>query len=167
MDHKNLQEEIEEFYFYVLCERKPDGFYMVGYFSKQKQPQGQLNLSCIMVLPSSQRSGYGKFLIDFSYSLSLIEKKQGTPERPLSDLGHRTYVSYWTHIILNLLLEDKSSSLSVMDIAKRTGIMAPDIVYVLENYEILRNNNGKYYMYTEPEYLKKIMEKYGRKFRAV
>jgi hypothetical protein len=85
----------------------------------------------------------------------------------LSDLGHRTYVSYWTHIILNLLLEDKRSSLSVMDIAKRTGIMAPDIVYVLENYEILRNQNGKYYMYTEPEYLKKIMDKYGRKFRAV
>jgi len=40
LDHKNLQEEIEEFYFYVLCERKADGFYMVGYFSKQKQPQG-------------------------------------------------------------------------------------------------------------------------------
>ena len=54
-----------------------------------------------------------------------------------------------------------------MDIAKRTGIMAPDIAYVLENYEILRNQNGKYYMYTEPEYLKKIMDKYGRKFRAV
>lgn len=54
-----------------------------------------------------------------------------------------------------------------MDIAKRTGIMAPDIVYVLENYEILRNHNGKYFLYTEPEYLKRIMEKYGRKFRAV
>jgi hypothetical protein len=120
-----------------------------------------------MVLPSCQRSGYGKFLIDFSYSLSLIEKKQGTPERPLSDLGHRTYVSYWTHIILNLLLEDKSNTMSVMEIAKRTGIMYTDIQYVLENYEILRNNNGKYYLYTEPNYLKRIMEKYGRKFRSV
>ena len=66
-----------------------------------------------------------------------------------------------------MLLEDKSSSLSIMDIAKRTGIMAPDIVYVLENYEILRTHNGRYFMYTEAEYLKKIMEKYGRKFRAV
>jgi hypothetical protein len=120
-----------------------------------------------MVLPSSQNGGYGKFLIDFSYSLSLIERKQGTPERPLSDLGHRTYVSYWTNIILSLLLEDKSQNLSIMDIAKRTGIMAPDIVYVLENYDILRNHNGKYFFYTEPEFLKKIMEKAGRKFRAV
>lgn len=110
-----------------------------------------------MVLPSCQRSGYGKFLIDFSYALNLIEKRQGTPERPFSDLGHRTYVSYWTHVILSLLLEDQS--LTIMEIANRTSILTSDIVYVLENYEILRTHNGEYCtQHTEPENLKKIMD---------
>lgn len=113
MDHKNLACEIEAFYFYILCERRDDGYYMVGYFSKEKDSCENYNLSCIMVLPSCQRSGYGKFLIDFSYSLSLIEGKVGSPEKPLSDLGHRTYVSYWTHKVLNLLIENKNNALSI------------------------------------------------------
>ena len=57
------------------------------------------------MFPHRQKEGYGKFLIDFSYSLSLLEGKSGSPEKPLSDLGHRTYVSYWTNVILNILLE--------------------------------------------------------------
>jgi len=33
-----------------------------------------------MVLPFLQRCGYGKFLIEFSYALSIKEGKPGTPE---------------------------------------------------------------------------------------
>ena len=58
--------EIDAFYFYILCERKKDGYYFVGYFSKEKE-NSENNLSCIAVLPHKQREGYGKFLIDFSY----------------------------------------------------------------------------------------------------
>jgi len=103
LDHKNLATEIDTFYFYMLCERRNDGFHFVGYFSKEKDSSVN-NLSCFVVLPNKQREGYGKFLIDFSYQLSIIEKKTGSPEKPLSDLGHKTYVSYWTHKILNVLL---------------------------------------------------------------
>ena len=108
LDHKNIWYEIDAFYFYVLCERKADGYHMVGYFSKEKESENNFNLSCIMVLPAWQTNGYGKFIIDFSYQLSILENKKGSPEKPLSYFGHRAYVSYWTNRVLNLLLTNSN-----------------------------------------------------------
>lgn len=105
LDHKNVCNSIEPFLFYILCEIKKDGFHFVGYFSREKSQASENNLSCIMVMPFCQRGGYGKLLIEMSYSLSMIEDKPGGPERPLSDLGHRTYVSFWTRRIIKVLLE--------------------------------------------------------------
>ena len=108
LDHKNIYNSIEAFLFYVLCEVKEDGFHFVGYFSKDKirNPGANTNnLSCIMVMPFCQRTGYGKLLIEMSYALSTIEKKPGGPERPLSDLGHKTYVPFWTRRVVDVLLK--------------------------------------------------------------
>jgi len=113
LDHKNIWFEIDAFYFYVLCERRDDGYHMVGYFSKEKESDYNYNLSCIMVLPAYQRFGYGKFLIDFSYKLSKLEKKEGSPEKPLSYFGHRAYVSYWLNRILKFLLSNNRGNLSI------------------------------------------------------
>ena len=98
------------------------------------------NLSCILVLPFCQRSGYGKLLIEMSYALSILEEKPGGPERPLSDLGHRTYVSYWTRRIVKILLdlvENDSNSISIDQIKNKTGMIPDDILYTLKNHEIL------------------------------
>ena len=167
LDHKNIWYEIDAFYFYILCERRADGYYMVGYFSKEKNSDHDFNLSCIMVLPAWQNCGYGKFIIDFSYQLSLIEGKQGSPEKPLSYFGHRAYVSYWCNRILNLLLQNENQQLSIQQISRRTAILPIDIQYVLETFSILRCHNSRYYMYTERNFLESILAVKGRKFREV
>ena len=106
LDHKTLYYNCDIFLFYVLTEFDERGYHVMGYFSKEKDfESGGNNLSCILVFPFQQRKGYGKFLIAFSYELCLLEGKEGTPERPLSDLGHKSYFSWWTWRILNLLLE--------------------------------------------------------------
>ena len=50
LDHKNLANEIDVFYFYVLCERKVYGYYFVRNFNKEKHSKENNNFSSIMVL---------------------------------------------------------------------------------------------------------------------
>ena len=136
LDHKNIYNSIEAFFFYCLCEVKEDGFHFVGYFSKDKiRVINSNNLSCILVMPFGQRTGYGKILIEMSYALSMIEDKPGGPERPLSDLGHRTYVSFWTRRVVNVLLalDKNQEEISIAVIRDRTGMTENDIHYILEH----------------------------------
>jgi len=42
-------------------------------------------------------------LIEFSYELSRRAGRIGTPERPLSDLGLRSYLAYWVSTIIRFL----------------------------------------------------------------
>jgi hypothetical protein len=82
-----------------------------------------------MVMPFCQRGGYGKLLIEMSYALSMIEGKPGSPERPLSDLGHRTYVSFWTRRVVQVLLdlEDNVDQVTIKYIKEKTGMIEKDI----------------------------------------
>lgn len=100
LDHKYIMHSIVIFNFYVICEYDENGYHFVGYFSKNKERNNSNNLSCILVLPCYQKKGYGKLLINFSYELSDFEKRIGTPERPLSDLGKLVYFRYWTQRLI-------------------------------------------------------------------
>ncbi|KAH8050156.1 histone acetyltransferase [Aureococcus anophagefferens] len=128
LDHKTLYYDVDPFLFYVLCELDDRGYHPVGFYSKEKYSEVGYNLACILAFPPYQRKGYGRFLIAFSYALSVKEKKVGAPEKPLSDLGHIAYRSYWAATLLGALskLPADAPQISVMELSKATSIMADD-----------------------------------------
>ena len=134
LDHKTLAFDVEPFLFFLLTENDEYGHHIVGYFSKEKESSQGYNLACILALPFHQRKGYGKFLITLSYELSLKEKKSGTPERPLSDLGRESYVSWWTQKLIDFIRSAPDKQFSINDITKATCIMESDIIYVLVTF---------------------------------
>lgn len=167
LDHKNVYNTIEGFLFYILCEVKEDGYHFVGYFSKEKSSASINNLSCILVMPFCQRAGYGKLLIEMSYALSMIEERNGGPERPLSDLGHRTYVSYWTRKIVSLLIDlvkKGEGNVTIDQLKDKTGMTPDDILYTLKNHDILLHGNT---LNCTQDFLQQILDKSGRPGRAL
>lgn len=66
---KTLHHEVETFLFYILTENTPQGCRIVAYFSKEKNPSKNNNLSCLLTLPGENRKGFGKLLIDMSQFL--------------------------------------------------------------------------------------------------
>ena len=136
LDHKNVYEDTLPFLFYVVTENDEHGQHIVGYFSKEKESQKNWNLACILVLPFHQRKGYGKFLISFSYELSIIEKKPGGPEVPLSDLGRASYLSWWSQRVIDYLREHSDEPFSITDITKETCMMEKDIIDTLVGLNI-------------------------------
>jgi histone acetyltransferase MYST1 len=120
------------------------------------------NLACILTFPAHQRKGYGRFLIAFSYELSKKEEKVGSPEKPMSDLGQQAYKPYWMSTIVDFLFHETSelSSISIMDIAKKTSIMAEDIVFTLNQLGILKIIGGVYFIAADHTLLEKLAEKH-------
>eukprot|EP00475_Leptophrys_vorax_P016072 TRINITY_DN22466_c0_g1_i3.p2 TRINITY_DN22466_c0_g1~~TRINITY_DN22466_c0_g1_i3.p2 ORF type:complete len:547 (+),score=136.44 TRINITY_DN22466_c0_g1_i3:1262-2902(+) len=189
LDHKTLQYDVDAFIFYVLTEVDGDGCHLVGYFSKEKDPDIPNNLACILNLPCHQRKGYGKFLISLSYELSKLENKPGGPERPLSDLGRVSYESFWKAKILDLLkdpanpsissthgggrasrsrsfkeeTEDNGSGgISIDDIGRATGMLETDIRETLEKLDLLKMQDGEMIL----EVPKALMDKHLEKVKA-
>lgn len=103
-----------------------------------------------------QRKGYGKFLITFSYELSLLEGKVGTPERPLSDLGKESYLSWWIQQIIDYINSHKNESISISDITKATAIREVDILWSMEQKNIVKYQQGNIIICNDQKYLQDI-----------
>lgn len=134
LDHKTLYYDVDPFLFYVMAARDEKGFHLVGYFSKEKESADNYNVACILTLPQFQRKGYGRLLIQFSYELSRIEGKQGSPEKPLSDLGLLSYRQYWTENIVERLIDKnkKDETISIDGLAHELAMTGVDVEHTLQ-----------------------------------
>uniref|UniRef100_A0AAY5L0M5 Histone acetyltransferase n=1 Tax=Esox lucius TaxID=8010 RepID=A0AAY5L0M5_ESOLU len=144
LDHKTLYYDVEPFLFYVMTEADNTGCHLVGYFSKEKNSFLNYNVSCILTMPQYMRQGYGKMLIDFSYLLSKVEEKVGSPERPLSDLGLISYRSYWKEVLLRYLNQFQGKEISIKEISQETAVNPVDIVSTLQSLQMLKYWKGKH-----------------------
>eukprot|EP00949_MAST-11_sp_MAST-11-sp1_P003401 g3401.t1 len=154
IEHKTLFYDVVPFIFYVLTEYDDDGHHPVGYFSKEIDSAEKYNLACILTFPACQRKGYGRFLISLSYVISQREKKTGSPEKPLSDLGKVSYRSYWTFVLLRLIREviqgkrdDIGSDLTLEKICNITAFKLEDVVSTLESLNMIKVWKGQNVIY--------------------
>ncbi|CAO3639056.1 unnamed protein product [Cunninghamella echinulata] len=143
LDHKTLYYDVDPFLFYCMTERDAYGYHLIGYFSKEKESSESYNVACILTLPQYQRMGYGKLLIAFSYELSKVEGRTGSPEKPLSDLGLLTYRNYWQETIVGFLLA-ATDEVTIEDISQHTSITDKDILHTLNNIGALRYYRGQH-----------------------
>ncbi|KAK5658223.1 hypothetical protein OQA88_2198 [Cercophora sp. LCS_1] len=146
LDHKTLYYDVDPFLFYVMTTRDERGFHLVGYFSKEKESADGYNVACILTLPQYQRKGYGRLLIQFSYELSKIEGKLGSPEKPLSDLGLLSYRQYWSENILDLLLgySEREEKCTIEGIASHLAMTTQDVEHTLQALKMQVYHKGEH-----------------------
>ncbi|XP_053612234.1 histone acetyltransferase KAT7 [Plodia interpunctella] len=162
LDHKTLYYDVEPFLFYVMTCADEEGCHVVGYFSKEKNSFLNYNVSCILTLPPYQRQGYGRLLIDFSYLLTKVEGKVGSPETPLSDLGLISYRSYWKEALLRRLCSAPGSTLCIRDLSKDLAIASSDIVSTLQERGLMKYWKGKHIVLKKQEVLEEVSRRAGR-----
>ncbi|KAH8317587.1 hypothetical protein KR074_001422 [Drosophila pseudoananassae] len=167
LDHKTLYYDVEPFLFYIMTLADVDGCHIVGYFSKHipflQEKNSFYNVSCILTLPPYQRKGYGRLLIDFSYLLTRVEGKIGSPEKPLSDLGLISYRSYWKDVLLDYLCNRSGNSLCIKDVSQEMAIYSYDIVSTLQALGMMKYWKGKHIVLKKQDVLDEYEERVKRR----
>jgi hypothetical protein len=122
-------------------------------------------VACILTFPQHQRRGFGAFLIAMSYELSKVERKTGSPEKPLSDLGYVSYRSYWSRVLLEVLCMHKRRNLSVNELSSFTSIKREDIISTLQHLGLVRYVKGQHIVSSTPKVLEQHLQAMGAKKR--
>ena len=157
---------------------------VLGFFSKEKLSWDQNNLACILVFPPFQHRQLGKLLMAVSYKLSgwewLGEENCaiGGPEKPLSVMGRKSYLRFWSERIARYIMGQSGdadgkkmfqSSISkpktakkknprleeevftVKDIGERTGMLTEDVMAALTEMDVCEITECKSAKATTPK----------------
>ena len=130
---------------------------VLGFFSKENPSWDSNNLACILIFPPYQHRQLGKLLMSVSYKLSGWEWEGGViggPEKPLSVMGRRSYLRFWSERVARFMLGESADAdgkkvfdegrkrkrkknvvmkeaLTVKEIGERTGMLAEDVLAAL------------------------------------
>lgn len=168
LDHKSVFFDVALFVYYILTftdPTDPKSYHTLGYFSKEKMSWDTNNLACILIFPPYQHKQLGKLLMGISYKLSCWEMKGGFiggPERPLSEMGSRSYSRFWKERVVRYLLmnphvenadgtavEDHHpanwnapkrphhKSMTIQQIGLATGMLTEDVITALEGLGVV------------------------------
>jgi MOZ/SAS family/MYST family zinc finger domain len=145
---------------------------VMGFFSKENPSWDSNNLACILIFPPYQHRQLGKLLMSVSYKLSGWEWEGGViggPEKPLSVMGRRSYLQFWSERIARFMLGESADAdgrkvfdegkkkrgrkaavmkeaLTAKEIGERTGMLAEDVVAALTEMavcEVMVPKKGK------------------------
>jgi hypothetical protein len=84
----------------------------------------------------------------------------GTPERPLSDLGRVSYVSYWTRVLMPVLKE-REGSVSIKELSELTCIKPDDIIHTLQTLGLIQYQKGQHVLLAPPAVLDQHLKEAG------
>lgn len=103
-------------------------------------------------------------MIEFSYLLSKQETVNGSPEKPLSDLGLLSYRKFWKYNIAKEILKF-NGKLSISKISNITRMTADDTVFTLEALGVLyrSSKNKEYLLVVDKMKLQNLVRFYRRK----
>ncbi|KAJ5386125.1 hypothetical protein N7509_008666 [Penicillium cosmopolitanum] len=168
LDHKTVFFDVATFLYYILTFTDPtnsENYHVLGFYSREKLSWDANNLACICVFPPYQHKQLGKLLMGVSYKLSGWESPGGYiggPEKPLSDLGQKSYNRFWAERIARYLLcgerpdnklensprkpsTSKSSQknppremMTIEDIGLATGMLTEDVVTAVKFMGVLQ-----------------------------
>ena len=134
-----------------LCVSKPTlPLSMVINEAHRTQPLPLLSLSLSLSRPALLAVRTTR--LQFSYELSKVEGKTGSPEKPLSDLGLLSYRAYWSDTIMERLLKLYNNSkvqssdkvLSISDLSSMTSMKSEDIISTMQHLKVLRYHRGQH-----------------------
>lgn len=169
LDHKTLYYDVDPFLFYVMATPSEKGYHIVGYFSKEKESADGYNVACILTLPQYQRKGFGRLLIQFSYELSRIEGKLGSPEKPLSDLGLLSYRQFWSENIQDLLVGymERSEKITIEAISTALAMTTQDVEHTLQLLRMLVYHRGEHKIVIRQKLMEQREKQLQKKRRVI
>ncbi len=153
LDHKSVDADVTRFLFYVLTENDSEGCHIVGYFSQNIEWNSDycFHLACILTMPQHQRKGFGKVLIEFSYIIAKAENRLGGPEKPLSDLGKSSFMSYWKDAIFEFLADPSRKECTIDDIVAETYIQKADVQNTIREANMVKLHRNMMVLHCHPK----------------